>query len=506
MMFGIVFLYTLLSTIIIFIIYSVIKKYKKEIIDFLNTFKKKLLKNIHKILNIFLLFYFIIYFFIDSKFINKSLKIIFFNDKSIENFKKYYLEFIKYVLGYIILVIVLKIIHKIILLVRRSQKRNNIIKEKYIDVDKEDDNYEKNKILYRDMYKYFINENDNTPILITGEWGAGKTYCINYFFDNYFKYENIKVYKISCFGVTTREDLMNRLEKICKNADDGLFNKCMELIKKIPIVGEFLKSVLEKKYDINNIKKGSIFIFDNFERIGCIDKKANESNKYDLELKYNIISGIINELIENYKMKVIIVCNENEMLANYVSETFIYKLECKKFHINPNVDILNKIWGEMMKLEVDTKEYEEKFKEIYKNIEKATNKIFEEFGKKNVRILRSSIYSFIEILLVLYKGGYDFSKNDYEEYSIFYTILLINILPLSFRRILEYTEPFEKCCDFDGLNVYTFWEDMKGYYLAEEDNIDLWTSLSKIDVELPKFIEDTLVKIEEKKDETNNNK
>ena len=53
------------------------------------------------------------------------------------------------------------------------------------------------KELYKSLYNYFSDKNNKTPIFITGEWGAGKTYTIENFLDNYYKYSKQDIYKIS---------------------------------------------------------------------------------------------------------------------------------------------------------------------------------------------------------------------------------------------------------------------------------------------------------------------
>ena len=124
----------------------------------------------------------------------------------------------------------------IIFYLKNQKKRYNkmLVSE---EIDKNE------KELYKNSYNYFTNKKNKIPIFISGEWGAGKTYTINNFLNNYYKYSNQNVYKISCFGITTKEILMERIKEACENEDNSLFNQVLYLIGEIPIIGAFLKNI-----------------------------------------------------------------------------------------------------------------------------------------------------------------------------------------------------------------------------------------------------------------------
>ena len=103
--------------------------------------------------------------------------------------------------------------------------------------------------------------------LVTGLWGVGKTYDINNFFGQNYQFSKIKRYKVSCFGLDNRKELLQEISAVIDKGDNSFYSSIVNVISHIPVIGEVLFGVLAKKHDLNTVKKGSIFIFDDFERI-----------------------------------------------------------------------------------------------------------------------------------------------------------------------------------------------------------------------------------------------
>ena len=159
-----------------------------------------------------------------------------------------------------------------------------------------------------DLYDYpyqnhlveFLNSSDSihNVFWLDGPWGSGKTFFIKTFFENQI-YKKKEIYYISCFGIKTREQaekiLINEIEKqsILGNLDF------------IPLVGGVFKWFF-KTVGTDLMKRDSIIIFDDFERVSYAAKSDNPSD-------YNDLLGYIDYLSENKRFKIIVILNSEEI-------------------------------------------------------------------------------------------------------------------------------------------------------------------------------------------------
>ena len=174
-------------------------------------------------------------------------------------------------------------------------------------------------------YQTHLVEFLNTPdsihnvFWLDGSWGSGKTFFIKTFFENQI-YKKKEIYYISCFGIKTREQaeriLINEIEKqsILGNLDF------------IPLVGGVFKWFF-KTVGTDLMKRDSIIIFDDFERVLYTGKSANSS---DNPADYNDLLGYIDYLSENKKFKIIVILNSEEIKST--KENLIDN----KFKLNQN--------------------------------------------------------------------------------------------------------------------------------------------------------------------------
>ena len=150
----------------------------------------------------------------------------------------------------------------------------------------------------------FLNSSDSihNVFWLDGSWGSGKTFFIKTFFENQI-YKKKEIYYISCFGIKTREQaekiLINEIEKqsILGNLDF------------IPLIGGVFKWFF-KTVGTDLMKRDSIIIFDDFERVSYTGKSANSS---DDPSDYNDLLGYIDYLSENKKFKIIVILNSEEI-------------------------------------------------------------------------------------------------------------------------------------------------------------------------------------------------
>ena len=146
----------------------------------------------------------------------------------------------------------------------------------------------------------FLNSPDSIHNVywLDGSWGSGKTFFIKTFFENQI-YKKKEIYYISCFGIKTREQaekiLINEIEKqsILGNLDF------------IPLVGGVFKWFF-KTVGTDLMKRDSIIIFDDFERVSYAETSDNPSD-------YNDLLGYIDYLSENKRFKIIVILNSEEI-------------------------------------------------------------------------------------------------------------------------------------------------------------------------------------------------
>lgn len=364
----------------------------------------------------------------NTKTIRKSIGVIidsFFNEDIARNIRVFYENNLISIFKIIILLSIISLCIFILALWGHDSIRKN---------DKDLRNSD-NK-LFKGLYKY-LEEEKKRCFLITGYSGSGKTYNLKKFLDEYLKYNRRNVYNISCFGISTKTEVMSNIKSLCENLDKTYRYNLLKLIKLIPVVGEILFTILKRDYSLKDIKKGSIFVFDDFERISPITNKINcdsckldalenkedSYSKYKMLEKYNIVTGLINELIERYKMKVIVLCNSEIVDSEYFRQIFDGKLECIRYNIpskfNICEDMIDKNIENIVSLEDDEREYLESFFEIH---EDEINRVWSKTHILNNRILSGIINAFIEVID-------DISLEEIEdiEEGIFYSIFIANV-------------------------------------------------------------------------------
>lgn len=219
-------------------------------------------------------------------------------------------------------------------------------------------------------------------LLITGEWGSGKTYEVNDFLQKYYYNSNIKIYRISCFGLCTRKEVIEEINDTIEREDNSLYKTICIVVRYIPVLGELISKLVRRTYRYDSVKEKSIFVFDDFERItsrtteetglpglykrdsllktnlsranspgsDIIDNEfkqverafsrlitekqyITDRNDYD---KYISIAGLINELIETKKAKVLIICNSDVVGEKFIHDVLRSKLNCIEYKKVPS--------------------------------------------------------------------------------------------------------------------------------------------------------------------------
>lgn len=112
----------------------------------------------------------------------------------------------------------------------------------------EDEQYQSKE--YHKNLVNFLNEdsyNGSNIFWLNGSWGSGKTRFLNAFFENQ-KFGHNNIYKISCFGLKTREQLERNLREQIENKSTFYF------LQSFPLIGDLL-SYISQEVGLRKIKK-----------------------------------------------------------------------------------------------------------------------------------------------------------------------------------------------------------------------------------------------------------
>ena len=228
----------------------------------------------------------------------------------IEQFKRFVLPIYKFVSNYNILKDIISILYANRVIILLALTIPTILfwfldiifkKVSYKKLDPElFPEYDLDDYPYQTYLVEFLNSSDSihNVFWLDGSWGSGKTFFIKTFFENQI-YKKKEIYYISCFGIKTREQaekiLLNEIEKqsILGNLDF------------IPLVGGVFKWFF-KIVGTDLMKRDSIVIFDDFERVSYAAKSDNPSD-------YNDLLGYIDYLSENKRFKIIVILNSEEI-------------------------------------------------------------------------------------------------------------------------------------------------------------------------------------------------
>lgn len=295
------------------------------------------------------------------------------------------------------------------------------------------------------LFRYL---HDDIPhsFLLTGSWGSGKTYEVNLFFNKYYKNSIQKIYRISCFGLSTRKELLDEISKVIEEQDRTFSKVLVDIIIYLPFLGQILSKLLKKSYSYTTAKKGSIFVFDDFERISSyfalssekitplykpssfisdrvrqglphsgldrdfekefkniakafnnIQSTVRESeSSYHMD-KYISVVGVMNELVEVYGMKVIIICNTNIVNQKFINDILRSKLNCIEYKKTITRDMQQSIIEDVLNRNVFTDEIKEKKIQSFKQkIEGWAIKHSEDLFFDDLRLEISFLQAFVD--------------------------------------------------------------------------------------------------------------
>lgn len=315
------------------------------------------------------------------------------------------------------------------------------------------------------LYKYINDKPNGKGYLVTGEWGSGKTHIVMDFFDKYYKFSNKPVYRISCFGLDSRKLILEEIKNQIEIHDNSLFN----WIQYIPGIGKPIFSILKGSYSLHSIPKEAVFIFDDFERITSlginIDKRKQSYNKDSFMLrnntyqefkkindeflkiekafdkydrnneiisitdnlqKYNVVTGLINELIENHKVKVIIICNVDILGYSFVDKVFRGKLDCITYNKFIDKNSIDSIFNSTYQNQIyANKAIKELVGDVINDLIGDFEKVWSFNGNSNLREVKSVVQAFLDTANMITSKV---NVNKSYLISLFYSIYVVRIL------------------------------------------------------------------------------
>ena len=325
--------------------------------------------------------------------------------------------------------------------------------------------------------------------LVSGDWGSGKTYEVNGFLEKYYYCSSVNVYRLSCFGLCTRNEVIEEINRTIERADNSLHKTINDLIGYLPAIGKPISKLIGRSYSYVKAKKGSIFVFDDFERItsrtsddiklpnlyekdvfldrhiknGGIgdprvidrefekvekgfkylrDEKTYITDRADSD-KYIAIAGLINELIETYKMKVLIICNTGVVGEKFIHDVLRSKLNCIEYRKITTNEIRESVINQLIN------------NTVFEDSQKQT--ITENFSRRMLRRLAGTAVEFEFGNLRLFSGLFEALINEVLLIDIKY--LTMDFLESLFQsicitHILYYNNDLSMLNSFqNGMNI-----------------------------------------------------
>ena len=288
---------------------------------------------------------------------------------------------------------------------------------------------------------YLIRETNNA-LLITGEWGVGKTYFFNNILSREIEKTSIKgdtsstytSIRVSLFGVANIDDIGKRIfTELFPRLEKGIKigKGIAKLLLSIPITeASILKKILEliSEFEADNGTKNNIINSMTSRIVICFDDLERVSKDFPIE---NLI-GYINNLTENYDLKAVIIGNTNEI--NSKSKIF-EKIKEKLIGVEIEFDNdIKSIFDDIVKKKFHEDESNRNTYEKF--LEKEKDFICSFFSKdyKNIRTLLIVLECYKHIYSAITKNPKSKSLEQYKDDLIKSTLLFTIAIAIEFKK------------------------------------------------------------------------
>ena len=237
-----------------------------------------------------------------------------------------------------------------------------------------------NKSLKSTLKKFVRSKIDpEYAILLTGSWGVGKTHLINEFLED--GIEGITPFYISLYGVNSKDDFDKAVLSAIYPYTDGKTAKLATGVASA-IAGMARFKLDMQLSDIAETVKSGVFIFDDLERIGD-------------GIKLQTLMGFLNKFIEHAGCRVILICNDDEIINKEDFARTKEKLIGRTLRVKPAT---SKALSNFLN-EISNKHCKKFLKENRSLIEK----VYKTSDVNNLRVLKQTLWDLEQLFTCLDK-------------------------------------------------------------------------------------------------------
>ena len=228
------------------------------------------------------------------------------------------------------------------------------------------------------LASYCRRKNPKYAVMITGEWGSGKTWLVNEIMNQ----EGLDHFRISLFGISTRQEVYDEIfaqcypmlasagTKVAAGIARGILSRVTFPIGAVDMQSQSQLESLGLQKLMINIKEKTI-ILDDFERCRLSVRES---------------LGLISNLLEEDDCKIIIICNENE-IQNKEYTSYKEKVVAYTFKAEPEAELaLDRFWNIMVRHCLNDK--------LVNEIKEIIGIVHDRSGYKNLRHLKISLEAF----------------------------------------------------------------------------------------------------------------
>ena len=251
-------------------------------------------------------------------------------------------------------------------------------------------------------------EMNETPgaLLLTGEWGCGKTYLIKEIAEKYKAQKNDDhvqsekmIVIVSMFGVASVSELQEKVKRAVFHSSINISEVAGKWTKKISdtikgfLPGNWGSLLSVNFYDVLEVsslvgKKTLVLVLDDFERCSCTDRIA--------------LLGCINDYVENKRIKVILVADEKkiERLSDDTKyHDYKEKVIGRTINLSPDFDaIINNLINQYKETTTGYSAFLSKNRDVL-------YRVFSESNSKNIRLMKYIMFDFERIYAAWKKSG-----------------------------------------------------------------------------------------------------